>query len=251
MSPGAGSFAQPSGASSNAAILLAAGRGLRMQERSADKVLESIGGLPVICYSLNAFVKSGIAGRLLIVYRDEIQLSVLREAVGPSAVDPERIEWVRGGAERQDSVLHALRALPSTVDLVFIHDCARPLIRSATLLQLLELVKKHGAAALAHPVTDTIKQAQPSSTVESPLLLTDLDRTTLWAMETPQAFRRTLITEAYARVQQEGLRVTDDTAALSTLDHPVSLLNPLYPNPKLTTPEDVLFVDFLLRHTTP
>jgi len=218
----------------NAAILLAAGNSRRMLGQVADKVLAPLGDRPVFAHSVAAFLESGVADFYAIVYRDQRQMTEL------SAFAPTPSVFVRGGRERQDSVANALEALPSDITHVFIHDCARPFIQADQLVALLKIVQKEHAAALAHRVTDTIKQHSGEGRLKT------LDRAKLWAMETPQAFTRELITQAYARVIDRELSITDDVAAVELLKHSVALLENDRPNPKLTTPADLAYMEFLL-----
>jgi 2-C-methyl-D-erythritol 4-phosphate cytidylyltransferase len=239
--------------SRTAAILLAAGRGQRMQGAVADKVLAPVEGRPVFAYSAAAFMESGVADFYVIVYRDSAQMLAL------SAYAPTPSVHVRGGRERQDSVVQALAALPADIEHVFIHDCARPLIRPEQLVALHKTVRLCDAVVLAHRVTDTIKERKGKVTYTAaagtgghlrslaPSRLRTPDRSLLWAMETPQAFARDLVVRAYARAQAIGRRLTDDAAAVELLRHPVALLENPHPNPKLTTPADLDTIAFLLK----
>jgi 2-C-methyl-D-erythritol 4-phosphate cytidylyltransferase len=220
--------------SRTAAILLAAGQGRRMQEAVADKVLAPLAGRPVFAHSVAAFLASGIADFYVVVFRDQAQMLRLSE------YSPTPSVHVRGGHERQDSVANALAAIPPDIAHVFIHDCARPLVRPEQLVALHKIVRREGAVVLAHRVTDTIKVHADSGRLRS------LDRTRLWAMETPQVFERALIARAYAKVQADKRRVTDDAAAVELLGHSVALLENPHPNPKLTTPADLPYLEFLL-----
>lgn len=220
--------------SRTAAILLAAGSGTRMQGAVVDKVLAPLGGRPLFLHSAAAFAESGVADYYVVVYRDQRQMLEL------SAYAPTPASFVKGGRERQDSVTNALAALPPDIAQVFIHDCARPFIRAEQLVGLHKIVRREHAVVLAHRVTDTIKEHHDSGRLRT------LDRGRLWAMETPQVFSRELIDRAYARVQVRGLRVTDDAAAVEGLKHPVALLENPYPNPKLTTPADLPWFEYLL-----
>ena len=139
----------------------------------------------------------------------------------------------------------ALAALPPDIAHVFIHDCARPLIRPEQLVALLKIVRREEAVVLAHRATDTIKQHRDDARLRT------LERSRLWAMETPQVFSRELIVRAYARVAEKKLRITDDAQAVEQLGHPVALLENAHPNPKLTTPTDLAYIEFLLRSTKP
>lgn len=213
-----------------------------MQGTVDDKVLAPLAGRPVFAHSAVAFMASGIADFYVVVYRDQRQMTELAAyAPTPSAL-------VAGGRERQDSVMNALSSLPDDIDYVFIHDCARPLIRPEQLVALHKIVRRENAVVLAHRVTDTIKEhtiVSRGKAGDSSRLRT-LDRSKLWAMETPQVFARELIVRAYAKVVSLGRRITDDAAAVELLHQPVALLENPYPNPKLTTPADLAYLEFLL-----
>jgi 2-C-methyl-D-erythritol 4-phosphate cytidylyltransferase len=220
--------------SRTAAILLAAGSGRRMQGAVADKILAPLAGRPVFAHSAAAFLESGVADYYVIVVRDQAQ------SIALSAYAPTPAQFVLGGKERQDSVQAALAALPADIAYVFIHDCARPLVRADQLVGLHKIVRKENAVVLAHRVTDTIKQHSDSGHLKT------LDRDRLWAMETPQVFARDLVIEAYAKVAKKERRITDDAAAVELLKHPVALLENTHANPKLTTPADLAYAEFLL-----
>jgi 2-C-methyl-D-erythritol 4-phosphate cytidylyltransferase len=221
--------------SRTAVILLAAGNGSRMQGVVNDKVLAPLAGRPVFGYSAAAFMQSAVADLFIVVYRDQRQMLEL------SAHTPTPSVLVRGGRERQDSVCNALAALPTDIQHVFIHDCARPLIRPEQLVALHKIVRREHAVVLAHRLTDTIKEHRDDARLRT------LDRSRLWAMETPQVFSRDLIARAYARVSARKLHVTDDAQAVEQLGHPVALLENTTPNPKLTRPSDLEYLEFLLQ----
>ncbi len=217
-----------------AAILLAAGRSTRMQDAVADKILAPLAGRPVFAHSAAAFQASGVADFYVIVHRGTTQLRALM------AYAPTPATFAPGGAERQHSVARALEALPDDISHVFIHDCARPLVRAEQLVALHKIVRRENAVVLAHRVTDTIKEHRDDARLRT------LDRARLWAMETPQVFSRDLITRAYARVIEKKLRITDDAQAVELLGAPIALLENPCPNPKLTTPADFAWLEFLL-----
>ncbi len=199
-----------------------------------NKVLAPIAGRPVFAYSAAAFAASGVADLYVVVYRDRSQMTAL------SAFAPTPSLLVRGGRERQDSVMAALDALPGDIGYVFIHDCARPLIRPEQLVALLKVVRREGAVVLAHRVTDTIRERRADGRLRT------LDRSRLWAMETPQVFSRDVISRAYAAVRRRRATVTDDASAAELLGHPVALLENTHSNLKLTTPKDLDTLEFLL-----
>ena len=195
-----------------------------------DKVLAPLAGRPVFAHSAAAFAASGVADLYVVVYRDRSQMTAL------SAFAPTPSLLVKGGRERQAS----LAALPGDIDYVFIHDCARPLIRPEELVALHKIVRRRDAVVLAHRVSDTIKEHRGGGRLRT------IDRSRLWAMETPQVFSKALIERAYRRVAARKLIVTDDAAAVELLGHPVALLENTHPNLKLTSPKDLPQLEFLL-----
>jgi 2-C-methyl-D-erythritol 4-phosphate cytidylyltransferase len=208
-----------------------------MQGTVNDKVLAPLAGRPVFAHSAAAFMQSAIADLYVVVYRDQRQMMEL------SALAPTPSVLVHGGRERQDSVTNALAALPADIEHVFIHDCARPFIHAEQLVALHKIVRREHAVVLAHRVTDTIKEHRDDARLRT------LDRTRLWAMETPQVFSRELIVRGYERVAERKLRVTDDAQAIELLGHSIALLENSQPNPKLTTPADLDYLEFLLSAT--
>jgi 2-C-methyl-D-erythritol 4-phosphate cytidylyltransferase len=217
-----------------AAILLAAGSGQRMNGAVEDKILAPLGGRPLFVHSATTFAESGVADFYVIVYRDQKQMMEL------SAYAPTPALFVPGGEERQDSVAAALAALPPDISKVFIHDCARPFVHVDQLIALHKIVLREDAVVLAHRVTDSIKEHRANGHLKS------LERDKLWAMETPQVFSRDLIVEAYAKVAKKKLHITDDAAAIELLKHPIAILENTLPNPKLTTPADLPWFEYLL-----
>ncbi|MDQ8193855.1 IspD/TarI family cytidylyltransferase [Coraliomargarita sp. SDUM461004] len=232
------------------AILLAAGSGNRMQGQVADKVLANLNGLPAFCYSLQAFHRSGVIDDYIVVYRDEAQKSQLAAAVQQCELQHLKINAVAGGQERQDSVIHALNIANESCDYVFIHDCARPCVTYQAIQSLHQAVLRDQAASLAHPVIDTIKRI-PAPKQLHKVELEDLDRQRLWAMETPQAFNFASILKAYQLVSQKKLSITDDTAAARLIGLNTTLVPNQIPNPKLTTPGDLAYINFLMASRPP
>jgi len=220
--------------SRSAAILLAAGSGRRMSGVVDDKILAPLVGRPVFTYSAAAFAASGVADFYAVVYRDRQQLTALAaHAPTPSVL-------VKGGRTRQDSVMNALAALPSDIEFVFIHDCARPLIQPDQLRALHKIVRRESAVILAHRVADTIKERCAGDRFRT------LKRDALWAAETPQVFAHELIVRAYQRVADRELSITDDAAAVELLKHPIAILENMQPAPKLTTPADLAWLEYLV-----
>ena len=217
-----------------------------MQGQVEDKILAPINGQPALVYSLKAFDRSCVINSYLIVYRDEIQKKAIEAIIAAHGFGHLEIQVVLGGAERQLSVMKALNAIDENCDYVFIHDCARPCITTEAIKDVYSAVQEDQAASLAHPVVDTIKRTETANELRK-LSLEDLDRSRVWAMETPQAFAFKNILKAYQNVIKKKLTITDDTAALATIDLKTTLVPNKRPNPKLTTPSDLSYIEHLLK----
>lgn len=230
---------------STTAILLAAGSGQRMQGRVEDKALAPIHGKPAIVYSLQAFADSCLIDDYIIVYRDEPQKAQIEAIITEHGFGHLKIQGVQGGAERQLSVIQALNLIDEKCEHVLIHDCARPCIRTEAIERVYAAAQEDQAACLAHPVTDTIKRVEQSGELRKQDL-EDLDRSRLWAMETPQAFAFNSILKAYQNVVKNQLQITDDVAAAQSIGLKTTLVPNDTPNPKLTTPADLAYIEHLL-----
>ncbi|RKX34599.1 MAG: 2-C-methyl-D-erythritol 4-phosphate cytidylyltransferase [Verrucomicrobia bacterium] len=234
-------------AATSTAVLLAGGNCTRMKGTTTDKVLAPLGGACAFTHSLRAFRDSGVASKYVVAYRDDEQRITIETLIRQELPDSAIVAWSPGGPRRQDSVWNALQALDEKTTHVFIHDCARPLIQPAQLVDLLEIVCADGAVCLARRVTDTIKEAPADHPDLRHMKLLNIPRKRLWAMETPQVFDRKLITDAYRLVFETREDITDDAAAVASFGHPVSLLENRAPNLKLTTPRDFDLIEALLE----
>ena len=223
-------------------VLLAGGSGARMGDAIPDKTLAPLAGHPVIAHSAHAFQASGRVDHCIVVYRDAEQLQQLQTALASLEI---KTEFVQGGSTRQASVYNALQAVSDSTSQVFIHDAARPLISPAAIQQVDTALEKHEAVVLARPVTDTIKRIPASGEIEK-TSLEDLDRDRLWAMETPQAFAFPAILEAYSKAFEAGRSFTDDAAVASQWGMPLTLVSNPDPNPKVTTPQDLAWIEYLI-----
>ena len=228
----------------NGGILLTGGSGHRMRGQVGDKILLPLHGKPIFQYSFEVFCESGLFNELVIVHRDKSQQKALETVVSKANLsDIPRVTWVTGGNERMDSVQNGLQAFQDPPELVFIHDCARPAISRGLLNELAFAASKHGASCAAHRIVDTMKR----SIGNNPFSLDDVSRTDLWGMETPQVFRLSEICEGYELAINQGILVTDDTSALRLTGRKVFLVENPKPNPKLTTPANIDWLEFLLK----
>jgi 2-C-methyl-D-erythritol 4-phosphate cytidylyltransferase len=233
-----------------AALLLCAGRGTRMRRTVPDKVLAPLAGRPVVLHSLAALTASGVVEVVVLVHRGPAQRAALANALAAADFAPPPIRWARGGRDRQDSVAAGLALVPEA-RLVLVHDAARPLVAPVQIAAVARAAARDGAAVLAHRVTDTIKLAPPTGArrVHRARVRT-LPRDQLWAMETPQGFHRDLLVRALARATRRGDRVTDDAQAVELAGGTLTLVENTAPNPKLTSPADLDWIEFLLARST-
>ena len=227
------------------AILLCAGTGHRMGDSVDDKALARLGNRPLFDHSLLAFEKLRQTDGYLVVYRDPGQRRQLEDRTARLTERP--VISVAGGRERWESVYNALQALPEESEYVFIHDCARPLIHPDQLKELYRTVVEDNASCLAHRMVNTVKQTTGDSSGTRRLTLKNLDRSTLWEMETPQAFAAGLIRHCYREAIKTGLQPTDDMAAVIHSGHRVTLVENPRPNPKITFPQDLSLAELLLE----
>jgi 2-C-methyl-D-erythritol 4-phosphate cytidylyltransferase len=133
-----------------------------------------------------------------------------------------------------------LQALPDDADFVIVHDGVRPFVTGEIISVCLEAADKWGAAVAAVPVKDTVKVADAEE-----FIVDTLDRSKLWAVQTPQAFRTTLVLEAHQRARQDGIKATDDATLIEQLGFKVKLIRGSYRNLKITTPEDLIIAEAL------
>ena len=228
-------------------IMLAAGSGERMGDKIPDKILEPIGPSNAFNMSLYAFAHVEKIQAFVIVFRDEKQMEMLKREVNRSAhsLSNKIILFVRGGKERSDSVRNGLNELPENCEFVHIHDCARPMIRRETIETLVNQVSQNKAIVVARPVTNTIRRKLSR---EELALTETLPRNELWEMETPQSGPRAWFTEGYSKAQELNLKLTDDMHAIELLPQKIMFLEAGYPNPKITHPQDIKFVSYLMNN---
>lgn len=210
------------------AIIVAAGTSRRA---GFDKLMAVLDGLYVLRRSLDAFLECPAIREIVLVCPEERFVQVM-DGLPRAGIPVRRVD---GGSERHFSVSAGLDALQEECPLVAIHDGARPLLRVAHLMKCIEAAGQYGAAASAHPIVDTLKRADDLSFS----LFEEIDRSHLWAMETPQVFDLALIREAYKRILASGESVTDEVSALEKMGRSTYLVQNPWPNPKITHPGDL------------
>jgi 2-C-methyl-D-erythritol 4-phosphate cytidylyltransferase len=221
------------------ALIVAAGKGTRMGP-NIDKLFLEVAGRPLIAHTWQRFDASLAVDDIVLVVREGMQSAFAQLAETFSFRKPFRL--IGGGTERQDSVWNGLQAVSPSCEIVLIQDGARPCTSDQLIRATIEGARETGAAVAAQRVTDTIKESDGGF-----LLSRTVDRSRLWAVQTPQTFRLEVIRTALTAVRQKGLHVTDDTAACELLGQPVRLVESLSPNPKATSRADLPLLEMLLR----
>ncbi|HEY5035576.1 MAG TPA: 2-C-methyl-D-erythritol 4-phosphate cytidylyltransferase [Chthoniobacterales bacterium] len=223
------------------AIIVAGGSGRRM---GFDKTFALLAGEAVLVHSLRAFERAEGVANIIVVGREE-RLSEI-EALIRAQRFGKVSDVVAGGARRQDSVRHGLEKVSANVEYVAVHDAARPFVRPETIAQVFAAARTHGGAACAAPVSDTLKRADREGCVAG-----GVDRENLFAVQTPQIFRRDLLLEAYRQIFAANLEITDEISAVEHAGGKVLLVPNDFPNFKITYPADLAFAERLLKQQTP
>ena len=221
------------------AVIVAAGSGTRMGP-GVDKLFLEVAGRPIVAHTWARFDAAACIDDLVLVVRDGMQEEFRKLAVESGFKKPFRLTV--GGKERQDSVWNGLQALVADCEIVAIQDGARPCTSLAVIEATIAAARETGAAVAAQRVTDTIKESDGGM-----LVAKHIDRSMLWAVQTPQTFRVEVIRRALAAVRERGVLVTDDTAACELIGQPVALVESPEPNPKATSPADLPYLELLLK----
>lgn len=231
------------------AVVLAAGQGKRMGG-TIQKQYMDLCGKPVLYYTLKAFEESEVIDQVILVSGKE-EKDQVRESIVDFYGFQKVTQITEGGKERYDSVwngLCALKAVGFAEDgIVLIHDGARPLVNGEIIERAVDGAREFSACVASMPVKDTIKAADAEGfSASTP------DRSTLWQIQTPQAFRFGLIYRAYEKVFAPGTdrsRITDDAMVVELMtDTKVKFIEGSYSNIKVTTPEDMIIAEALCAH---
>ena len=217
------------------AIIVAAGSSKRA---GFDKLLAKIAGRPVIQHTLTAFEKASCVNDVLVVSRETTPMRHFVVKANLRKV----CKVVRGGVRRQDSVQAGLNALDNEVEFVAVHDAARPLITAREIERVFAAARKHGAAVLAAPITDTLKLGDANDVVSG-----SIDRENIFAMQTPQIFRRHLLSQAYEQVKKDSLTITDEVSAIEHAGGRIVIVPAEDHNFKITYASDLPLAEAILK----
>lgn len=221
------------------AVVPAAGSGQRMGVADCPKVLLELSpGVTVLQTTVKSLLLCPLISGVVVVIPD-LKDEGYFQTLG-ALEDKGRILFVGGGPSRQDSVYQGLSILDSSVDLVVVHDAARPFCPPDLVNVLIEEALKTGAAIAAKPVTNTLKEASVDLLVKK-----TVPREGIWEAQTPQVFRTDVILKAHSFAKDTGFLGTDESALVEHLGHPVSLIKSDGRNLKITFPEDLDYARYL------
>ena len=230
------------------AIVLAAGRGTRFK-KNPPKPLFRIAAKPILIYSLLNLSRHPDIKDIIVVANSLNRKKITTE------IKKYRISKIKsvvlGGKRRQDSVARGLAAIDNHTDFILIHDAARPFINTKIISSVINAGKKYGAATSGVPVRPTIKKAKKinNNTGSVAFVGKTLDRKNLWEIQTPQVFKKSLITEAYKKFGR--FNVTDDASLVEKLKKKVAIVFGSYLNIKITAPEDIVIASGILENKRP
>lgn len=229
------------------AIVLAGGRGSRMQSDTPKQYL-TVAGRPLLFYTLQAFEKSSIYGIVLVVPQGGIEYArrEIVERFGFTKV----LAIVEGGSERFESVgcgLDAIAKLTVPCDYVHVHDGARAFLTPELIERMQQSVEEYRACVAAIPVTDTIKVEDGAGFVAS-----TPNRSLLWSIQTPQSFAYPILREGYDKLREDCERtvtITDDAMIVERYTgQKIKLIPGEVTNCKVTTPEDLRFAEYTISN---
>lgn len=223
-----------------AAIIAAAGKGARIGLKTPKPFL-LLEGEAVLARTITVFQRHPRIGLIQPVIPRR-HLSLFNNRLYKKYRWSKCLPPVAGGRERQDSVFYGLSTLPEDVEMIVIHDGARPLLSHDLLNRVLKAASRFGAALAAIPIQDTVKKVSLNNLVED-----TVDRRNLWLAQTPQAFRANLLREAYSLARTKNIHSTDDAALVESLGHQVHIVPGSPWNLKITTRDDLALARVLVR----
>ncbi|MFO7665722.1 MAG: 2-C-methyl-D-erythritol 4-phosphate cytidylyltransferase [Desulfobacterales bacterium] len=226
------------------AVIVAAGKGIRMNSATRKQYLE-LEGTPLLSITLRAFDKCSLIDEIILVVPPGDIVFCLEKVISPAGIQKKVIP-VAGGLKRQDSVYNGLLAVHEKKSTVVIHDGVRPFVTPSSIEECIREAVKHGASIVGMPASDTLKLADGSGYIKK-----TLERDFVWLAQTPQAFEYGLIKKAHDSARKEGFEGTDDASLVERLGEKVRIIKGSANNIKITTPEDLEAAKYMLQADKP
>ena len=221
-----------------AVILAAAGKSSRFHDKNYKKPFAPLADRAVWLHSAEKFLhRDDVKQTIVVIAADDREYFDFKFASNVAILG---IDVVEGGQERADSVEKALARVQPDIDLVCVHDAARPCLADEWITRVFEAAERTGAAILALPVSATLKRVRSDNTIEETIA-----REGLWEAQTPQVFRRQLLLDAYAK--RGNLNATDEAQLVERLGHKVTVVRGSPVTIKITTQEDLRLAEQALK----
>ncbi len=227
------------------ALIAAAGSGSRMREAHSNKskiLIELSKGFSALALSIKNFSDCESCKGIVVAVREEDEAEI-RELFSSFAPKLD-CHLVPGGADRQESVYLALKAVEGLTDYLAVHDAARPFCPAVKIEEVYQAARQSGAAILAVPATSTLKEIGEGDCIQR-----TIERSSIWEAQTPQVFQYEVLKTAHEKSLAEGYRGTDDAELVERLGKEVRIVEGVRGNIKLTTPDDLLYARFLLEQS--
>lgn len=222
------------------ALIPAAGMGKRMGQSVAKQFLP-LGDRPMLAHTLLAFQRAPMIDEIIPILSREDMEHCLRDVIERFHITKVKT-LVVGGRERQDSVFNGLEKIGDGSGIVLVHDGVRPFVTQEMIAEVSEIAAGGTSVAVGVPLKDTVKEVRPDGVVKA-----TLDRSRLWAIQTPQAFPVKLLRQAYAEAYRKKYVGTDDATLVERAGRKVRVIMGSYENIKITTPEDLILAEEILK----
>jgi 2-C-methyl-D-erythritol 4-phosphate cytidylyltransferase len=219
----------------------------RKGKKSPSKQFAELGGTPILIHTLRKFAASPEVAEIFVALRKD-EISVFRARLEKEGKDilQKNLQLVEGGEHRQQSVANALAAVKATSeDIILVHDAVRPFVTAEIIVEVIQGVKKHGAAIAGMPAVDTIKQVE--RTAETAIIKATVPREKIVMAQTPQGFRYDVIKKAFDQATTDGFIGTDEASLVEHSGHDVAVVMGSPRNIKITTPSDLELAEFFLK----
>jgi len=224
------------------AIIVAAGSGSRMKANiNKQYLLLSGSGKQILAHTLEVFESSELISEIIVVINKEEHKQFESCILNPYNFSKIK-SVVDGGVDRQESVFNGLASVSGDIEIIAVHDGARPFVTLDIINNSIAAAVIGGAACVGVPVKDTIKQVNQSRIVEK-----TLDRKLLWSVQTPQVFKKEILINAHKKAISDVFRGTDDCVLVERLGQAVQMIMGSYSNIKITTPEDLAFAEAFVK----
>jgi 2-C-methyl-D-erythritol 4-phosphate cytidylyltransferase len=226
------------------AILPAAGLGTRMGAETPKQFLE-LDGVPIAILSLRRIASCPLVTEIIVATRPEGIERLESRIRQEHFKQPVRV--IKGGDSRQESVAQALKLVSSDTELVLVHDAVRPFVLPEHITRVIEEARRCKAAILGIPAMDTVKEVKRASLPEDVALITNtVPRERIVLAQTPQVFATSLLKEAFARAEADGVHASDEAGLVERLGHDVHVVQGSERNIKITKPADMDLARFYL-----